>query len=470
MDNKLINALDKKIEESRGLLTELLIQLVNIKSVKGEAKDGTLFGEGPQKVLDYVRRLGEEAGFFYTDYGVGVISLALQCNTPDLGIWIHADVVPEGDGWNFEPYNGSEYKDWVIGRGARDNKGSLVASFLALKMLKEAGIELKYNPTLYVGSDEELGMGDIIGDPERPGARGFLNVSTPPKLSLVPDSGVFPVGYCGKGGMKVILKSKKTLHGFSFNAGKEETPGLAVATFEREIYTPDSIGGYKAVKEGRTELSAYSEPRHASSPDPNGNMVTALSKILLDNKLVSKDDEEIVQFFKDVSLDIYGSMFHIATENAEMGPLTLCVLGIDDTDGYPEIRLNIRYPLGITYEEIVKNLERFSEERGFLLHKSVKGVLPYKLDKNSSIVRKITEISNEVTGKQSEPFIMSGGTYAHNLPNALVYGMDSGTPPTEFPKGRGYAHSIDEAASIKDLLKSVKIYVRARLALNEMDW
>lgn len=100
-------------------------------------------------MLDEVRRLGEEVGFFYTDYGVGVISLALRRNAPDLGIWIHADVVPEGDGWDFEPYNASEYKDWVIGRGARDNKGSLVASFLTLKILLDNGLVSKTTRSSY---------------------------------------------------------------------------------------------------------------------------------------------------------------------------------------------------------------------------------------------------------------------------------------------------------------------------------
>lgn len=470
MDNQQINAIDKKIEESRTLLTELLIRLVNIKSVKGEAQAGAPFGEGPRRVLDEVQKLGEESGFFYKDYGVGVISLALKEKAPDLGIWIHADVVPEGNGWSFEPYNATEYKDWVVGRGARDNKGSLVASFLVLKILKESGVEWKYNPALYVGSDEEFGMGDMVGDPERAGAKGFLNVSTPPKLSLVPDSGAFPVGYGGKGGIKITLKSEKPLHGFSFNAGKEETPGVAVAAFERGIYIPDNIADCKVVRGEKTEVFAYSEPRHASAPDPNGNMVTLLSSALLDNGLVAKDDEEIIRFFKAVSLDICGSLFHIATKNEEMGSLTVCTLGVDDTDGYPEIRLNIRYPLGITYETIVENVERFARERGFVLRKASKGVVPYKLDKNWSIIQKLTDVSNAVTGRRDEPFMMSGGTYAHRLPNALVYGMDSGTPPTEFPKGRGYAHSVDEAASVKELQKSMKIYARALLALNETDW
>ncbi len=470
MNEQLLAAIDKKIEESRTLLTNLLMEFVNIKSEKGEAKEKAPFGEGPRNVLAKAEALGKESGFFFSDYGVGVISLALESETPDLGIWIHADVVPAGDGWNFEPYNATEYKDWVIGRGARDNKGSLVSSFLILKFFKDLGIKLKYNPALYIGSDEESGMGDMKGALDRVGAEGFINVSTPPKLSLVPDSGKFPVGYGGKGSLNLTLKSKTPLKSLTFNAGKRETPGLAVAKFKKRISLPDNIVDCNITHRKKTEISAYSVPVHASEPSPDGNMITALTKVLLDYKLVENNDRKIISFFKDISLDIYGNLFNIATDNEEMGPLTVFTSGIDEADGYPEIRLCILYPLGITYESIVEKVERVANERGFALHKAKRGVDAYKLDKNWSVIQILNEISNEITGRQDEPFIMKGETYAHRLPNALVYGMDSGTPPTEFISGSGYAHSIDEAASISELQKSMKIYARALLKLNETDW
>ena len=136
MNPKLISAIDKLIEDYTEQIANDTIKLVNIKSVHGKAEPGAPFGIGPKKVLREIADMGKEAGFYYTDYNVGVISLALKDSTPDLGIWIHGDVVPEGDGWSFEPYNATEYKGCIIGRGATDNKGQFSAIFNLFKIFK----------------------------------------------------------------------------------------------------------------------------------------------------------------------------------------------------------------------------------------------------------------------------------------------------------------------------------------------
>jgi succinyl-diaminopimelate desuccinylase len=88
------------------------------------------------------------------------------------------------------------------------------------------------------------------------------------------------------------------------------------------------------------------------------------------------------------------------------------------------------------------------------------------LDKESSEVQMLCEIANSVTGENKEPFTMSGGTYAHRLPNAYVFGTDGGVPPADYPKGRGGAHGLDEVVSIARIKRMMKIYARTFLALN----
>ena len=99
-----------------------------------------------------------------------------------------------------------------------------------------------------------------------------------------------------------------------------------------------------------------------------------------------------------------------------------------------------------------------------------KGILPYVLDKNSEVVTSLTEISNEIIGEDKKPYTIKGGTYAHVLPNAYPYGMNGNLPPEDFPKGRGGAHGIDEAVSIARLKRAMRIYARALLRLNEIEW
>ncbi len=155
--------------------------------------------------------------FFAADYDTGVVSLALKEGQPDLGVWLHGDVVPEGTGWDFDPYKATEYKGCIIGRGATDNKGQLCAIFHLLKIFREQGITLNYNPALYVGSSEETGKADV---------KEFRARYRPPRLSLVPDAS-FPVGYGGKGGLNLTFRAKKPLRDISITAGQDGAPGRA---------------------------------------------------------------------------------------------------------------------------------------------------------------------------------------------------------------------------------------------------
>ena len=468
MKQQLIERIDQAILEVRDDLVRDTIRMVNIKSVKGEPLPGAPFGEGPRKVLDTALGMGKEAGFYPEDYGVGVVSVALREGQPDLGIWLHGDVVPEGDGWNFEPYNAVEYKNCVVGRGATDNKGQMMAIFHLLKIFKALEIPLKYNPAMYVGSNEETGMRDLRGLPGNPDARGFINVCTPPRLSLVPDSS-FPVGYGGKGGLNIMLRSKTPVHGFTFIAGQPEAPGRAEAVFEKADL-PDTMPECTVEKGEKTVVWCHTPPRHGANPDPNGNMITRLCEALLDSGAVEEGDKHLLDFMRRVSGDIYGQLLGIATDVPPMKPLTVFSKQVDCKDGYLTFHLNIRYPLGITYEEIVERIAVVAAENGFEVEDSVRGIDPYLMDPEWPIIQMVAKIANEITGSDKGPYLLSGGTYAHVLPNALACGMEGCKPPEDFPKGRGGAHGIDEVVSIERLQRAMRIYARIMLELNDMEW
>lgn len=473
MNTELISKIDEMIEKSTKNLVDDTIKLINIKSVQEEPSRGAPFGKGPKKVLDTFLKMSRNDGFYTKDYKVGVVSAAMEKGEADLGIWLHGDVVPEGDGWSFEPYSAVEYKGCIIGRGATDNKGQLAAIYNLFKIFKELGITLNYNPAIYLGSNEEMGMRDISGIEGNPDARGFLNVAKPPALSLVPDSG-FPVGYGGKGGMNITLRSDTPLSSVIFSAGQSDAPGRAVAKICSDKI-PDSLPDCE-IKIGElekgelTEISAFTPPRHGAHPDPNGNMITNLSRALLDADLVAEEDRYALEFFKAVSSDIYGKCLGIESEHEILGKLTVFSKSVTVVDGYTEFNLNIRYPLGITYEKIVESIEKESKKVGFSVVRASSGTEPYLLDKDNEIVRVLCQASNDVIHDGKEPFTLSGGTYAHKLPNAYVFGTNANLPPEDFPKGKGAAHGIDEAASIDRLKRAMRIYARALLLFNEIDF
>lgn len=465
MDEKLLTKIDELIEEYEPQLVEDTITFVNINSEQGKPKQNAPFGEGPRKMLDKVIELGEKQGFYATDYNVGVVSLALKDCQPDLGIWLHGDVVPAGTGWDFEPYNATIYKGCIIGRGATDNKGQLSAIFNTFKIFKQLGIELKYNPALYVGSNEETGCKDIDGVPGNPDAKGFINVCTPPKLSLVPDSS-FPIGYGARGMTSLRIKSK-TPFSFLLTAGLDDNPGLATAEFNGNI----NLGEIKdcTVENGeKTVVTSFTPPRHTSSPDPNGNMITKICQGLMDSGVLTDSEKAVLELFAITSVSVHGENFGLNVESKEMPTTTIYAKTIRSVDGHPELELRVRYPIEITEKQILENVGKVCEKVGCTVnmgnvHK------PYVNDKENEVVRALTKVANEITGREDKPYI-NGTTYAQHLPNAYIYGLEGCDKPKDFKEGHGSAHGLDESVSIARLKRGMRIYARALLTLNEINW
>lgn len=462
----ILTKIDEMIEASTEKLAADTIRLVNINSEKSEPLPGAPWGIGPRAVLDEVIKMGKDAGFYTTDYNVGVISAAMKEGQPDLGIWLHGDVVMAGEGWNYPPYDATEYKGCIIGRGATDNKGQLAAIFNLLQIFKELGIELKYNPAIYVGSNEELGMQDLIGIPGNPDAKGFLNVCTPPRMSLVPDSG-WPVGYGGKGALSVVLRSKTPLHGIKLIAGQPGKAGDALAILDRSD-VPAELPKCTVTKGAKTEISSYSPPRHGAHPDPNGNMITFISESLLDANLVAEEDVKVFEFLRTLSKDIHGYCLNIAYKHPVMGEPIVATTQIDDADGYIKVYFRIRYPAGITVEEMEENISKAVDSFGFTVEKFTPGTPSYLMDPDTREIKLLTRIANEITGADKPAYTLSGGTYAHRLPNAYAFGMSGNCPPEDFPKGRGGAHGVDECVSLARLKIAMRIYARALLELNDI--
>lgn len=464
MEQNRIAELDREIDGICRELAELTVRLINIKSTQGEPLPGAPFGLGPKQVLDEMLRIGKENGFFCTDYGTGVISLALREGKPDLGIWLHGDVVPAGNGWRFDPFRATEYKNCIIGRGATDNKGQIAAAFYLLLVFRKLNIPLNFNPALYIGSNEETGMADLTGIPGNPDAKGFLNVAEPPRLSLVPDGG-FSAGYGGKGKVNLTLRSNTPFHGCTLTAGTDRDPGLATASFDRQILTDIP----HCTVSGR-ELSVWTAPKHGAHPDPDGNMITRLAEAVLENGLSHPEDRYIWEFLKEITSHVYGETLGIATQSEEMSPLTVFTGSAETVDGCCQVHLGIRYPIGITGEEILERVQAAAKERNFTLTHHQQRQRAYLAPKDTPIVEALCKASDELMDRVIPPYTLSGGTYAHHLPHAYVFGMNGCLPPEDFPKGTGGAHGVDESVSLARLQRAMRIYARALLLLNDLDW
>ncbi len=73
-------------------------------------------------------------------------------------IYTHLDVVPAGEGWSTSPFEPVIRDGRIYGRGVADSKGSVASLLTALSVMKEQGLESKYNLRVALTTDEEIGL------------------------------------------------------------------------------------------------------------------------------------------------------------------------------------------------------------------------------------------------------------------------------------------------------------------------
>ena len=67
-------------------------------------------------------------------------------------------------------------------------------------------------------------------------------------------------------------------------------------------------------------------------------------------------------------------------------------------------------------------------------------------------------VYNGITGTQSKPFAIGGGTYARHLKEGVAFGM-------MFPGEPELAHQANECIDVQNYLKAARIYAYAIVAL-----
>ena len=87
--------------------------------------------------------------------------IELECGEGDrlIGIFAHQDVVPVSGNWNhppFEPYL-DEKENRLYARGTSDDKGPGIATYYALKALKDNGLIKNFRVRFVFSGDEERG-------------------------------------------------------------------------------------------------------------------------------------------------------------------------------------------------------------------------------------------------------------------------------------------------------------------------
>jgi succinyl-diaminopimelate desuccinylase len=449
------------IKSRREELADNLLTLIRIPSISDKTSPVKPYGEYCIVALKKALEMAEGFGFKVENYENYLGCVSFPNEDParkTIGLWGHLDVVPAGNNWTFNPFEGIYQDGFVIGRGAKDNKGPALSSLYLLRFLKEAGIDLGCNIRLYLACDEESGMTDLDY---------FNKHYKAPDLSLVPDT-QFPLCFAEKGILEATLACDTAFSDeiIDFNAGTVTNivPDVAVIHLKK---TPKLLDAIKELPESfevsvgnEITVTAHGQARHTARPEGGVNAARLICDALVKLGALSESDAKALAFMAKVNEDFYGTGLDIGASDEISGKLT-CVGSITRVrDRKPTLTINIRYPVFGKSDELWAKIQQECKKSGFTAE-FLRDSKPNYFPPEDPVVGAVMSTFREMTGDESKPYVMAGGTYARMLPRAFAFGMGFNFEknlPDFYKDGMGNAHEANEFVSIDSLVTAMSIY------------
>lgn len=455
--------INSRIDELRGDLISSTQELVRIKSVEGEAGEGTPFGEGVAaalgKALEIAGRLGFNTvnmdGYIgYAEYGEGEDYVAV------LG---HLDVVPEGSGWLHPPYGAEIHDGKMFGRGTMDDKAPIMAALYGLKAVVDSGLELSKRVRIIFGTNEETDCADVPY---------YFKTEKAPVAGFTPD-GNYPIIYGEKG---------ITIFDAVMNLENKYTGDLVIKSIkggQRENMVPDYCEAVVQVKnaeevieaaerfKSRTSFDVTAESNgnevilkssgrsaHGSTPHLGKNAIMQMLAFLGELPLGKCDLADYIGFFnRHVGFETDGKSMGIGLEDKESGKLSFNVGTIAMDAQRVSMGLNLRYPVTFKYQDMMEPFSRRIEEAGITLE-NMSHQKPLFFPADHPLIKSLQKVYAEQTGMEPELLAIGGGTYAKEMPNIVAFGP-------AFPGKPDVVHQTNEYIEIEELVLNAKIYGHA---------
>lgn len=441
-------------------------RLVNVRSVAGTPTADAPNGEGVKEAQRVAEDILKNIGLKTRDLDGRVGFGHYGDEERFLGIIAHVDVVPEGNGWLSDPYDCIEKEGYLVGRGTLDDKGAFVLSAYAVKYLIDNKIPLNYGIRIIIGLDEETGMSDV---------EYYREHEKMPLFTFTPDAG-FPVGHGEKGIYSADLVSPAIKGG---NIA-ELSGGVASNVVADYTYALIKNADFSALEKAAADkdyitvtrekdlikVEARGKAGHAGEPHEAVNSNLLIMKYLLEAGALFEDEEAAAEFIVAATDNYDGDVFGIACDDGVFSPLSIIGGMLTLEKGRLCLNVNCRYPTAITAEELEKKISDTAESYGFTV-KNVANSKPFYLDpEENAAVGIMCAIYNEVTRSDEKPIVMSGGTYARHIENAVSYGIEY--PDQRDPEWVGGVHMKNEALKISRALESVEIFIKTLIKLQDV--
>ena len=441
--------LDKYVEEYKDEALDLLKRLISCASVLDEYKPNSdaPFGVENKKALECLLNQGNKDGFITKNFDNYAGHIEFGKGNETVGILAHLDVVPvKKEEWNTDPFKLEIIGDKMYARGSVDDKGPLVASYIAMKILKDKGFVPNKRIRLIAGCDEESGSRCL---------EHYFKYEKKPEYGFSPDAD-FPLIYGEKAMMSYdILGDVSDDIIEEFICGDRYNIVPSVAKAKLKINLNNEFNNY--LKENKLEgeikdgyLICYGKASHGAFPQNGINAATLIFKFLKkysNSKLAKFMDE----YFND---DVYGKKLGYDLYDEELKYLTSNLAIVMIKDNKLKIGVNCRVPVDSGLELIKNKVEEATKKYNYsfkLISESNRHYVP----KDSFLVKALMSAYQSVTKDfENGPITIGGGTYAREMENAVAFGA-------LMPGREDVCHIANEYMFIEDFYNAIKVYLVA---------
>lgn len=447
------------IDSQKENLIRDLGELIKIPSkLEGYDNPEYPFGKNIDDALNKILEIGENLGFRtknidkhcgYIEFGEG---------EEILGIVGHLDVVPEGEGWTYPPFELTIENGVAYGRGTIDDKGPMMAALYAMKAV-ENKTKVNKRVRLIIGLNEENDWKCINYYKEN---EEILTIGFSPDAD-------FPCIYAEKALLTAYVEDEY-IEDFKIRIKDIDCKNNRINVVPK--YCAVKLEVLENISEELKELlitkidndisftrvqnDFYIECRgvqsHAAHPELGVNAVSKM--VMLLNEIFNRFDAEnrmIKILAQKIGEETNGESLGIKHDNEELGNLTLNLAELTLENGKIRAGMNLRIPGDLAIEKVKEiMLQKFS---GVKLE--FKGEKPsLYITKDNELVQKLCRIYNEYTGENREPIAIGGATFARAFENCVSFGAMK-------PDGKDMCHQVDEYIKIQDLLDACNMYAQA---------
>jgi succinyl-diaminopimelate desuccinylase len=479
---------ERLVLESRDEMVENLCRLLEFSTVSGsqDPEEARVSSNEFSRAFSFLNGLARQMGFAWRNYNNKICVIEQPGGTEVIGLPLHIDVVPSGEGWHYPAFGGMVENGVIYGRGAQDDKGPIIEMLYALHGLKRLNLPFRRTVRLIIASQEETGDWSDV--------ESYLAKEPAPDFCIVSDAD-FPIvsGEKGMVDLKIEIRWPKEIEDYSalqfrsFVGGERPNvvPNRAEITWL--VVGGQAAGVTATLKhflgeylQANPEADAFpmridTDPEsglrqvhftflgksaHGSRPFDGHNAVLDALGFFANVPELPQPLVRTAKFLLESCKDIYGGGLGIAREHDFLGKTTssLDILRIDAKSAAAII--NIRPTLGVTsgqaLETVRQRVSDWAKQNALQADVQFSGKPHEPLyvdpEKHPELIGALQEAYTRVTGKQARLIAKGGTTFAKAFPNAVSFG------PVNPPEEKDLAHQADECVPIDALIRNAKIY------------